>query len=86
MKPFHLVIPPHVAEIRRSLHPDLKQSIKAAIRAIAAILLVANHSAKNWKGSGSIAFNDLGSSMPPIIKLTPFASWPSVTGGRSTKN
>ncbi|MDF0673804.1 MAG: type II toxin-antitoxin system RelE/ParE family toxin [Nitrospira sp.] len=29
-------IPPHVAEVIRSLHPDLKRSIKAAIRAIAA--------------------------------------------------
>ncbi|NGZ97508.1 MAG: cytotoxin [Nitrospira sp. WS110] len=36
MKPFQPIIPPHVAEILRSLHPDLKQSIKAAIRAIAA--------------------------------------------------
>lgn len=36
MKPFQPIIPPHVAEIIRSLHPDLKQSIKAAIRAIAA--------------------------------------------------
>jgi mRNA interferase RelE/StbE len=29
-------IPPHVAEVIRSLHPDLKRSIKSAIRAIAA--------------------------------------------------
>jgi len=29
-------IPPHVAEVIRSLHPDLKQAIKSAIRAIAA--------------------------------------------------
>ena len=36
MKPFQPIIPPHVAEIIRSLHPDLKQSIKAAIRAITA--------------------------------------------------
>jgi len=36
MKSFQPIIPPHVAEIVRSLHPDLKQSIKAAIRAIAA--------------------------------------------------
>jgi mRNA interferase RelE/StbE len=36
MKSFQPIIPPHVAEIIRSLHPDLKQSIKAAIRAIAA--------------------------------------------------
>lgn len=36
MKPFQLVIPPHVAEVIRSLHSDLKQSIKAAVRAIAA--------------------------------------------------
>ena len=28
-------IPPHVAEVIRSLHPDLKRSVKAAIRAIA---------------------------------------------------
>ena len=34
MKPFQPVIPPHVAEIIRSLHPDLKRSIKAAVRAI----------------------------------------------------
>ena len=36
MKPFQPVISPHVAEVIRSLHPDLKQSIKAAVRAIAA--------------------------------------------------
>lgn len=36
MKPFQPVIPPHVADVIRSLHPDLKQSIKAAVRAIAA--------------------------------------------------
>ena len=35
MKPFQPVIPPHVTEVIRSLHPDLKRSIKAAIRAIA---------------------------------------------------
>ena len=35
MKPFQPAIPPHVAEVIRSLHPDLKRSIKAAIRAIA---------------------------------------------------
>ncbi len=29
-------IPPHVAEVIRSLHPDLKRSIKSAVRAIAA--------------------------------------------------
>ncbi|WHZ24794.1 MAG: hypothetical protein OJF47_003906 [Nitrospira sp.] len=29
-------IPPHVAEVIRSLHPDLKRSIKAAVRAIVA--------------------------------------------------
>lgn len=28
-------IPPHVADVIRSLHPDLKQLIKSAIRAIA---------------------------------------------------
>lgn len=36
MKPFQPVIPPHVAKVIRSLHPDMKQSIKAAVRAIAA--------------------------------------------------
>lgn len=35
MKPLQPVIPPHVAEVVWSLHPDLKQSIKAAVRAIA---------------------------------------------------
>jgi mRNA interferase RelE/StbE len=39
MKPFQPIIPPHVAEIILPLHPDLKQSIKAAIRAIAADLV-----------------------------------------------
>jgi len=33
--PFRPEIPPHVAEVIRSLHPDLKRSIKSAIRAIA---------------------------------------------------
>lgn len=36
MTPFRPDIPPHVADVIRSLHPDLKQLIKAAIRAIAA--------------------------------------------------
>ena len=35
MKPFRPDVPPHVAEVNRSLHPDLKRSIKAAVRAIA---------------------------------------------------
>ena len=34
--PFRPEIPPHVAEIIRSLHPDLKRSIKSAVQAIAA--------------------------------------------------
>ena len=29
-------IPPHVAEVIRSLHPELKRSVKSAVRAIAA--------------------------------------------------
>jgi mRNA interferase RelE/StbE len=36
MIPFRPDIPPHVAEVIRSLHPDLKPLIKSAIRAIAA--------------------------------------------------
>ena len=36
MTPFHPDIPPHVADVIRSLHPDIKQLIKSAIRAIAA--------------------------------------------------
>jgi mRNA interferase RelE/StbE len=32
---FRPQIPPHVADIIRSLHPDLKRAIKSAIRAIA---------------------------------------------------
>ncbi|HWF62204.1 MAG TPA: type II toxin-antitoxin system RelE/ParE family toxin [Nitrospira sp.] len=35
MNLFRPDIPPHVAEVIRSLHPDLKQSIKFVIRAIA---------------------------------------------------
>ncbi|NOT21164.1 MAG: type II toxin-antitoxin system RelE/ParE family toxin [Nitrospiraceae bacterium] len=35
MMPFRPDIPPHVAEVIRSLHPDLKRSIKSAVRAIA---------------------------------------------------
>jgi mRNA interferase RelE/StbE len=35
VKPFRPDIPPHVAEVIRSLHPDLKRSIKAAVRGIA---------------------------------------------------
>ena len=35
MNPFRPDIPPHVAEAIRALHPDLKRSIKAAVRAIA---------------------------------------------------
>ncbi len=35
MSLFRPDIPPHVAEVIRSLHPDLKRSIKSAIRAIA---------------------------------------------------
>jgi mRNA interferase RelE/StbE len=36
VNPFRPDIPPHVAELIRSLHPDLKRPIKSAIRAIAA--------------------------------------------------
>ena len=36
MIPFRLDIPPHVAEVIRLLHPDLKPPIKSAIRAIVA--------------------------------------------------
>lgn len=35
MTPFRPDIPPQVAEVVRVLHPDLKRSIQAAIRAIA---------------------------------------------------
>ena len=35
MNSFRTDIPPHVAEVIRSLHPDLKRSIKAAVRGIA---------------------------------------------------
>lgn len=35
MTPFRPDIPPHVAELIRSLDPDLKRSIKAAVRGIA---------------------------------------------------
>jgi mRNA interferase RelE/StbE len=35
VNPFRTDIPPHVAEVIRSLHPDLKRSIKAAVRNIA---------------------------------------------------
>ncbi|MFO0701871.1 MAG: type II toxin-antitoxin system mRNA interferase toxin, RelE/StbE family [Nitrospira sp.] len=34
MTPFRANIPPHVADVIRSLHPDLKQLIKSAIRTI----------------------------------------------------
>ena len=36
MTPFRPDIPPHVADVIRSLHPDLKLLIKSAIRTIAA--------------------------------------------------
>jgi mRNA interferase RelE/StbE len=36
VNPFRPDIPPHVAEVIPSLHPDLKRSIKSAVRAIAA--------------------------------------------------
>ena len=36
MTPLRPDIPPHVASVIRSLHPDLKALIKSAIRAIAA--------------------------------------------------
>ena len=36
MNPFRPDIPRHVAEVIRSLHPDLKRSVKAAVCAIAA--------------------------------------------------
>ena len=35
MTTFRPVIPHHVADVIRSLHPDLKRAIKSAIRAIA---------------------------------------------------
>lgn len=34
MTPYRLVIPPRVGKVIRSLHPDLKRSIRAAIRGI----------------------------------------------------
>ena len=34
MRAFQLDIPPHVAEVFRHPHPDIKRSIKAALRAI----------------------------------------------------
>jgi mRNA interferase RelE/StbE len=36
VNPFHPDIPQHVAEVIRSLRPDLKRSVKAAVRNIAA--------------------------------------------------
>jgi len=36
VKPFRPDIPPHVAEVIRSLHSDLKRFVKAAVRAVAA--------------------------------------------------
>jgi mRNA interferase RelE/StbE len=35
MSSFRAETPPHVAEAIRSLHPDLKRSVKAAVRGIA---------------------------------------------------
>ena len=35
MTSFRPDIPPHVAEVVRSLHPDLRRSVKSAVRAIA---------------------------------------------------
>lgn len=35
MTPFQPGIPPHIARVIRSLHPDLRRSVKSAIRAIA---------------------------------------------------
>jgi mRNA interferase RelE/StbE len=32
---FRTTIPPHIADVIHSLHPDLKRSVKSAIRAIA---------------------------------------------------
>jgi mRNA interferase RelE/StbE len=34
MQAFQLDVPPHVAEVLRHLHPDIKRPIKAALRAI----------------------------------------------------
>ena len=36
MTPFRPDIPPHVADVIRSLHPDLKPLIKSAVRSIVA--------------------------------------------------
>ena len=36
MAPFELDIPPHVAEVLRHLPPDIKRSVKSALRAIGA--------------------------------------------------
>ena len=36
MAPFELDIPPHVVDVLRHLPPDIKRSVKAAIRAIGA--------------------------------------------------
>lgn len=34
MGAFQLDVPPHVAEVLRHLHPDIKRPVKAALRAI----------------------------------------------------
>ena len=50
MAPFVLDIPPHVADVLRSLPPDIKRPVKAALRAIGANPVIGSPLVRELKG------------------------------------
>jgi hypothetical protein len=86
VNPFRPEIPPHVAEVIRWLHADLKRSIKSAVRAIAADPHVESCSSESLMGSESISCAAFASSMPSMRKHALFARWPWATVGMCMRN
>jgi len=50
MGAFRLDVPPHVAEVLRHLHPDIKRPVKAALRAISADPMIGEPLERELKG------------------------------------
>jgi hypothetical protein len=53
MTAFQPDIPPHVAEIIRHLPPDVKRSIKQALRALSVAQMQVNRYGENSRGYGN---------------------------------
>jgi mRNA interferase RelE/StbE len=50
MQAFRLDVPPHVAEVLRHLHPDIKRPVKAALRAISKDPMIGEPLERELKG------------------------------------